>query len=185
MASKVSIANIALRTVGENPITSFTEGNRISDMMNARFDEVLDGELSDFPWNCVTARKNLPQLTNAPVWEFDKAYELPSDCLRVLKTNIPDYSWRVEGKTLVTSQSNVSIVYTRHVDDMNELSTRVQQIVGFRLAAEVCQAITQDKSLTQELWNKYEKQLTRARHADSQEGKPYGLEESEWLTVRD
>lgn len=185
MASKVSVANIALRSIGENPITSFSDGTRVSDMVSARFDEVLDGELSAYPWNSATSRASLPMLSSNPDWGFSYAYEIPADCLRVLKSNIPDYAWRIEGKTLVTSQKNVAIIYTRHTDDMNELSIRVRQIVGFRLAAELCQPITQDKSLSKYLWKKYKDQLSLAMHADAQEGRPFDLEESIWLTARD
>jgi hypothetical protein len=78
MPSKVDIANRALRLIGGERITSFTQGTPNANKVTDLYDELVD-DLLRYPWNFATKRVKLAQSSTAPTFEFDHAYTLPSD----------------------------------------------------------------------------------------------------------
>ena len=124
MTDAVAIANIALNNLGDKTISDFSDNTAQAFATKTRFSDVVNQVLRAHPWNCATKRATLAKFTVKPTYNFDHAYQLPTDALRVLslyeEVNY-DYAWKIEliadGEedrlALVTSSSTANITYVK------------------------------------------------------------------------
>ena len=87
MASVVNICNSALNLIGASTISALTEDTKNARLCNQRYEPVRNRVFRSHNWNCLVKRVQLAQNSTAPAIEYDYAYALPSDCLRVLKVH--------------------------------------------------------------------------------------------------
>jgi len=80
--SDVDIANLALTKVGANPITSFGDNTANAALFNRTYGMLRD-KLQRSRWNFNRAYVNLAASTTAPPFEYQYAYQLPDDYLRL------------------------------------------------------------------------------------------------------
>jgi hypothetical protein len=153
MASEVSICNRALAMLGANTITSLTDGSTEANVCNAVYADARDTILRAYPWSCAIQRATLAQLTTAPVWGFDKAYSLPNDpyCIAVLDMKELT-SYRVEGRTLVCNTDTATIKFVARITDAGQFDPSFVFALATRIAAEISYALTQNRSLSNDMW---------------------------------
>lgn len=185
MASKVEIANIALNTIGEDPITAFTDDDKAARVINLRYESVRRAVLRAHPWNCVIARSSLAQDTATPDFGFDYQYSLPSDFLRVVRLSDPNIHYRIEGKKLLTDASTVNLIYIKNETDVTKYDALLYEAVAARLAQEIAMPITNDKEMVDMANSLYESKLAEARSIDAMEEGPFQFESDLWLDSRD
>ena len=100
-----------------------------------------------------TKEFNLAQNSTAPIVEYDHAYALPSDCLRVLKIHNGTtdsklaLDYKLEGRNIVTDEGTVFIIYIALDTDPNNYDTYLQESISHQLAADLCYAITNNATL--------------------------------------
>lgn len=189
MTSNVQIANLALVSMHESPITSLDDPTNRALVMSTFFDHVRDAVLESFPWNFAVRRSgSLARLAAAPKWGFQYAYALPTDpkCLRVLKTDRDQYgaTWAQENNTLVTDEDEVKILYISQVTDPGQFSPAFVMLFAARLAAETSYAITQNRAVESEMWAKYELKEADAYSNQSQESGEIDEHDSDYLIER-
>ena len=100
MASALEIANMALLRIGAEPINALTDDNGRARACTAAWPFVRQHVLRSHAWNSVTTRSKVRASYNrasqlVPVWDYERAYPLPSNCLRVLECDVTE-QWRVE-----------------------------------------------------------------------------------------
>src|SRR5512143_1023289 len=118
MNAPVELVNLALVRLGFEPVATLNDDNDRARAGKRIYDQCRDELLRSANWNFAQTRVALTQLTPDPAWGELYAYQLPSDCLMVLETNLEDTApWRIEGRTLVTGEAAVSILYVRQVTD--------------------------------------------------------------------
>jgi len=113
MATDVDIANLALSNIGHAPdlVTSLASTDTTSKLLNLHYPIARDALLNEHNWNFAIKRVALALNATEPVFEFTYAYNLPSDYLRVIRTNLDfedavalsSNKWRVEGSTLLSN----------------------------------------------------------------------------------
>ena len=86
MVAKVNIFNFALQDLGAASISVPDENTTEARECNLRYDSIRRMILNLHPWNFATKRAQLAQLSEAPVFEFDKQYQLPTDFIRMVAT---------------------------------------------------------------------------------------------------
>ena len=96
MASKVDICNSALRKLGVERINSLTEDNSRAKVCNDRYDILRDEMLRSHPWKFAIKRTTAAAILAVPLFDWEKQYQLPSDCLRVLRVNDDYTKWSLE-----------------------------------------------------------------------------------------
>ena len=176
MASVVEIANSALNMLGANNINSLTEDSKPARVINQRYIPVRDAVFRGHPWNCLIKRQALAADTEAPAFEFATAFSLPGDCLRVLQTEYLDTIFRVEGRKILTDESDINILYISRIEDPNEYDTLLIDTIATRLAAEIAYPLVASNTLATNLFTLYEKKLSEARFVDATEGMPGALD---------
>jgi len=175
MASEVSICNRALALLGANTITSLTDGSTEANVCNAVYADARDAVLRAFPWSCAIQRTTLAQLSTAPVWDFKKAYSLPNDpyCIAVLDLKETS-QYRTEGRTLVCNTDTATIKYVARITDPGQFDPAFVFALASRIGAEVSYALTQNRSLSNDMWQMSEKAI---RDASIFDGAEVGSEE--------
>jgi hypothetical protein len=102
VATTLEIVNQALYSVGAEPIAAYpdttTERGRV---VSASWDFARREVLRSHSWNIATTRVKLISYAPEPAWGFDKAYDLPSDSIKVLEVDTT-YDWRVENDRILT-----------------------------------------------------------------------------------
>ena len=92
MASTVDICNSALNMLGGATIISLTENSKNGRLCNQRYEPVRDAIFRSHPWNCLIKRIDLAANTETPNFQWKFQFTLPSDCLRVLRTENSNFS---------------------------------------------------------------------------------------------
>ncbi len=186
MATKVSIANLALSLLGANRITTLEEDSENARRISAVYDDSLADLLRLHPWNFAIRRATLGQLSTTPEFEYTYEFQLPSDCIRVIHvtdgTNtVSDY--KIEGRKLLTDDDAIKIKYISHITDPSQYDSQFIMVFAARLAMEVAYPITNQSGVTQTISNLYTERLEVAKQTDGQESSSIQEEDKDNWTI--
>ena len=191
MASAVDIANSALNLLGASTISAFTDDSKNARLINQRYEPVRNRVFRSHAWNCLHKRVQLAQNSTAPVVEYDHAYALPSDCLRVLKINngttdsiATNLDYKLEGRNIVTDEGTVFIIYIALDTDPNNYDTYLQESIAHQLAADLAYAVTNNATLAEKYMTRADERLREARFIDATENSLGTIESSEFVDAR-
>lgn len=198
MASQVEIANRALTKIGEARVLSLSDDLEAARSVNSLWDVVRDAELRARNWNFAISRTSLPALIAAPAWGFDRQFQLPSDCLRVLQVgeyfpgpSLSDYRssseamWQIEGRKILTDMpAPLAIRYVARVEDTGQWDALFVEAFACRLAVELCERLTQSGGKKQIAWDEYKEAIRLAVRSDAIESPPEPLPDDSWMLSR-
>lgn len=185
MASVVQICNKALDKLGATPIVSLEDGTKNANLCLRAWEQVRDETLRDHPWNFAVKRVVLAADTSTPAWGFEYRFPLPADFLRLLEVrDLSTNQYQVENGAILANDGALYVRYIYRVTDPNLYDPLFADLVATRLAAELCEAVTQSNTKVQLLWQAYDDALIRAKRVDAQENPPSQYEEDSWVTVR-
>lgn len=185
MSSVVDVCNKALDKLGHGAITSLSDGTKAANLCDRGWPLVRDQVLRDHPWNFAVKRAVLAASSTAPEWGFSAAFPLPADCLRLIEVrDLSTDEYSVEDGSIHADADVLYIRYVYRVTDPNRYDALFIDTAATRLAAEICEALTQSNTKKDALFQEYEDSLTRARRVDGQENPPQRYEEDEWISVR-
>mgnify|MGYP001444453935 CR=1 FL=1 len=170
MASTVDICNGALNQLGATTILSLTEDSKNARLCNSRFTQVRDAVFRSHPWNCLQKRLELSSSTVTPAWGFSFKYDLPGDCLRLLRILDYDSNHKVEGRSILSNNSSMKILYISRVTDPNQYDENLRETLSAALAADIAYAVTSNNTTQQNMIALYQDKLKDARFVDSTEG---------------
>lgn len=186
MATDAQICSLALTRIGHEGITALSaSGNKAQKWFAANYDFIRQTLIREHPWRFAIKRDELTKEDVADPTEFSYRFEIPSDCLRVLRVNSREWdTYRVEAGYIYTNEGEVWIEYIFDNDDESTFDSQFVDLLAARLSAEVCFYLTDNSTLTEQAWNIYNNKLTMARSLDSMQGTPRGLEADTWLGAR-
>tara|TARA_R110002124_G_C8974430_1_gene515618 strand:- start:5071 stop:5661 length:591 start_codon:yes stop_codon:yes gene_type:complete len=181
MASVIDIANIALSHVGGNRITSLNGPTEEAAQCQLHYGFARDKVLGEREWTFAIARRQLAKVSDAPAFGPPSQFQLPSDCIRVLRCyEDGDYqyplennttNWYKEGDKVVTDRQAIYCQYIRRVEDPNLYTAGFIEAVATYLAHKICIPLTANRGLSTELLQIHEEELTRAAVTDGLQGK--------------
>lgn len=181
--TEVDICNQALGKVGAKPpITSLKEDSENARLCNTFYASVRDAVLRSHPWNCAIKRTTITKLSEAPDFDYDNQFQLPTNpwCLRILQVGTFDnqpIKWRVEGRRLLTNESSTPIVYIKRITDTNEFDALLVDVLVLKLAIKLSMPLTSDPRIQKGLIDELEGiSLPEARSIDGQESSIRGFE---------
>lgn len=185
MPSEVSICNVALGWLGQNPISSLTEASVTAQLCQANYDEARKAVLEEGVWG-FAQKKFILQTPVAPdddMWGLNTNYFfVPNDILNVREAyssaampGDPLKGWTIEGNYLVSSWGKVFCIGTVDILDPTVMSAAFRAALSARLAADLCIPITQSQTLSADMWAMYEDKLTRAAVIDASQSRRYAV----------
>jgi len=191
MASVVNMCNSALNLLGASTISALTDDTKNARLCNQRYEPVRNRVFRSHAWNCLHKRVQLAQNSTAPVVEYDHAYALPSDCLRVLKINngttdsiATNLDYKLEGRNIVTDLDTVFLIYIALDTDPNNYDTYLRESISHQLAADICYAITNNATLANNYMSRADERLREARFIDATENSLGTVEANEFTDAR-
>ena len=191
MASVVNMCNSALNLLGASTISALTDDTKNARLCNQRYEPVRNRVFRSHAWNCLHKRVQLAQNSSAPIVEYDHAYALPSDCLRVLKIHngttdsiATDLDYKLEGRNIVTDIDTVFLIYIALDTDPNNYDTYLRESISHQLAADLCYAITNNATLANNYMSRADERLREARFIDATENSLGTVEANEFTDAR-
>jgi hypothetical protein len=184
MATEFDICNKALHLIGGDGINSFADASRESQVCKSLYEMTLDNLITEHPWGFTKAFASLNRLVETPLYGFKYAYQLPPKCLRVLSAEGADRYQVVENK-LYCDAAELSIEY-QFRPDVNRFPVYFERVLVFELAADLALSLAEDRSKSNDLWNKAIVYKRKARHTDSGSQPSRGIRESNYdlITAR-
>ena len=82
--SSINICSQALLKIGASSITSFEDGTAEAEVAGNLYSYIRDALLSSYPWSFILTQTQLARLESTPLADFNYAYLLPSDFLRII-----------------------------------------------------------------------------------------------------
>jgi len=190
MTTEVGICNRALGAIGvSEQITALTEGTARANACNLVYGDLRDEVLAAHEWGFATTRCKLARLAAAPAFGFANAFALPSDLLRISEVSADTASlsrprYRIEDGRVLSDAADLYLRHIKRVTDPNAFSTLFTTALVFRLAWEIALAITQTRSIADDMRRNFGAAIAKARGVDSQEDDTPGLPEGGWITDR-
>ena len=150
MASEVEICNMALYKIGDIKITSLADASKEARACAVFYPLMRDELIYAHPWNFAMTRADISALVSgAPAFEFDYAYTLPADCLRVWELYGSDEEWVVEGGQLLTNQDReIYIRYLKKVTETGKFNPAYVTCLSLTLAAAIAVRLAGDEGRT-------------------------------------
>ena len=191
MASVVNMCNSALNLLGASTISALTDDTKNARLCNQRYEPVRNRVFRSHAWNCLHKRVQLAQNSTAPVVEYDHAYALPSDCLRLLKIHngttdsiATALDYKLEGRNIVTDLDTVFAIYIALDTDPNNYDTYLRESISHQLAADLAYAITNNSTLANNYMTRADERLREARFIDATENSLGTVEANEFTDAR-
>ena len=195
--TETEICNMALGRIGAKRISDFAdtnEDNHQSVQCRLHYVQTRDALLRSHWWRFARYRVQLSENTTAPTFEFDNAFDLPSDFLRLWIRPFEDNNWglnntdrtfSMEGKQLLTNEDSVYLRYIRRVTDPAEFDPLFIEVLVLKLAIKMVMPISQDKELYQILYQEMRDVLARVRVVDKRETNNVGVSDrGRWNDAR-
>ncbi len=185
IASDVDIVNQAIVKVGAETISSLSDSTEVARVFNRIYERVRNDLLYSHPWNFAIKRISIAADATVPIFNWANRFALPSDCLRVLSTDLDDpEEWHVEGAYVVANASTLKIEYIAKVTDVTKYSAGFIEVLSAKLAADACYSLVQSVTLRQQLKDEYKESLRQARSFDAQEAAGDRVYADSWLNAR-
>lgn len=194
--SDVSICNSALIKLGAERIISLADDTKNGRLCSEQYPKLREDLLKSHPWNFAVTRASLAELVGYdPGFTFEKVFALPSDCLRVLDTDLSQFKgvkeepWAIESHPITGERvllCNVETIQIKFIQLVNEarFSNDFAELLALYLAQDICYAVTQSSQLAEQLVAKFNGKEKEVRSFDGQESSIQQIEADDWLTAR-
>lgn len=185
MATDEEICSNACLLLGAEGINSFTDGSVEAEAADAFYERTLRALLTEKRWTFAIKQEQFSQLASTPVTNWDKAYQIPTDCLRIHRV-YPDYiSYELFGDEYVYSNYDGELIgeYT-YRPNTNFLPDYFIELLESRLAVKFCMPITEDEKKLKVMKELEKDIMVRAKRADAQQRKGVGIKDFSLIQVR-
>lgn len=183
----VGLCSRALIRLGAAPITSFADGTAESEIAGALFGPARDALLSSYPWTFASGQVALTPLVDAPIADYQNAYQLPNDYLRTISAGTGGrgrgLNFRIARGALHTNSEDVILSYIFRPEE-EEFPPYYDMALIARLAAEFCIPVTENTSRADALFRLADLEFARARQIDAQQDSPGKIENFSLIDVR-
>lgn len=189
MASQTDICNQALTKIGADRILAITDDTKAASTLNAIWAIKRDAELAAQPWTFAIRRALLPASTTPPVFGWKYAYPLPIDYLAMVEVG-EDYAFYTgntgplfaleDGAVLTDQGSPLAVRYIARVTNAGLYPALFAEALACRLAAELCESMTQSAPKREAAWAEHKKAIREARRVNAIEQPPRKIPPGSW-----
>jgi hypothetical protein len=167
----IAICNRALDLVKGERITALDGSSEAARLCERNWDSARRIVFEEHNWNACLKRVSLAPLSQAPAFEYTNQYQLPSDCIRVLKMYGNETEpYQIEGRYLLTNVNPVNLVYVADITDPLQYTPMLKDVIAHKLASDICFAMTGSGAMARELDDRYQRLLAEARSIDASQG---------------
>jgi hypothetical protein len=168
VGSETELCSNALNLLGEQSITSLTDGTVRATLCKTHYPVVRDSVLEMHPWNFATARAELAVLSATPTYKWTRQFQLPSDCLRIIGTDPDRLDYEIDGTALLCDETQVYIRYVYRFTDTSKFPSTFVMALEFFLAHLLAPPLKVDAKIAEQMAMAYRYWLAQAKIADGQ-----------------
>lgn len=181
------ICNEALVYLGVPATRSAQEIARRARLAIDAYPAARDGVTRRAAWNCARTRIKLVADAQPPNFEWQHAYTLPTDFIRMVESNSNQFAeWRIENGVLLSDQGpEFELLYIRRLTDASQMDPLLREAVALALAARIGPALKPDDPQAINRVAKWcEDRIRLAASASAQESSTREWEIDIWLQAR-
>lgn len=199
--SVTDVANRALQLVGASSIMNLTDNTVEARECSRAYDICRTAELRVHRWNFAKTRAALAPDAAEPSWGYKYQFTLPVDCVRVLLPPDACLDWQIEGRKILTNSMTspfgagvvdaavaaspaLFIQYIADVQDVTLWDPLFVECVAARMAAAICERLTQSNQKKQDAQQQYRAAEGDARMANAFENTSVRPPTDDWLLAR-
>lgn len=175
MSSNLAVINEGLIRLGVPPLASLADQSAQALSAANIYQTTKEAELAEHPWSFALREVALVKLALSDEQkrnsDFDFAYQLPGNVLRVLGLRSFD-TYRLAGDQLYTNDRTARLVYVENVLESGWPSY-FSRLVSMSFAAAVAITLTDNAQRGQMMYEQADFERRRARTTDSQQTPPY------------
>jgi hypothetical protein len=184
----IGICNSALIKVGSpTRLLSLADNNKAALICNEQFPKWRDEVLEMHNWSFALKRAALAQNATPPAFGWTKAYDLPSDFLRLAEVDQDsncEIQYTIENGQILTDESTFNIVYVFPNTDFSRWTAAFAEAMSFRAGRDLALALNQNSQLSLAMDQGLQRAIAAARGLNAQQ-KPAGeLVASDWTNSR-
>jgi len=184
MSSNVEICNIALSRIGDTLITDLNENSKQARTCKLLYEPERDLLLHSHYWNFAMKRKSLAQLSEAPDFEYDYQYQLPTDYLRDRELYESTANYVIEGDRLLINEDVVYLKYIARITDPNKFNPAFLICLALKMGAELSIRLADSKTLKKLTLQEYLMQIREAYRLNAIEGNPpEDMDDTDWQSA--
>lgn len=195
MSSAISITNLALTTIGEENIASFTEDSEAARVADLLYPQSVKDLLKEHNWNFGQRRVFLASTTVPDGYDqYSFAYPYPSDCLQLDKIadelgNEYNYevvtylSAGVYSTLILTNLEQAVGFYTTNISDISKFDSLFQKALVHLLAYQFAWSLAKNLKLQEAQQIQYQRALSFAKTQDNKQ-RNLPKREDPWVTER-
>jgi hypothetical protein len=202
--SNVDVANLALRILGEPPITSFTGTQKAQVLCAQELPFSRDEVLTLHPWSIALKRATLNEYAGLENFtDFKYIYVVPPDALRIMAVrpgqnssvitavsgymdnyNTTDSSaYIIEGGAIYTNAEDAYAQYISRITNPSVLPLYLVEAIAANLAKRIAYGLVQNVQVTQFASQNYFNQIQLAMQMDSRKQSATMTPGTQWAEV--
>ena len=179
--TSISIASNALVLLGDQPISSFTDGEAGSLIAAQLYETTYHAMLTETLWHFATRTEKLARLVETPDNNYSYKFQLPSDLLYIVTADVAH--WEVYERELYANSKEVQIEMVYPVDEIN-LPPIFAKALEYNLASLFAIPLTGNATKADYYRNLYQLELSKAKRADASQRPGYTLGNDRYITAR-
>ena len=192
VSSAVGICNLALDTLKQESVANIESPVSIEESLCARWYDVTRRELlRSHPWSFARKRDTLLRNSVAPAFEYDDAYDLPTDFLRLLyigeDVHAGENEYTIEGRQILMNNSgdSLAIAYVKDVTNVSHMDALFVDALAAELAVKLAPALLGLKPATQTyLVSERDRIIRQVRSINGQDNPVKVIHKSDLITAR-
>jgi hypothetical protein len=181
--SVVELVNNALIHIGASLITSLDQPTKSAIVAKQIFPSVRDATLRAFTWNCATKQVILAPLATAPAFDWSYAFQLPSDCLRVVSLQ-EGVEYEVQNRQIFADSDVLYLTYVFRQEDVSQYDALLTSAMECRLASALAYSLLESANVRDSLFQLYNLMIREARGVDSREKSSQEWSADVWIQSR-
>lgn len=174
--SNISICNIALIALGEEPIITMADATKRAILCNARYDDIRRFVIRTHTWNCCKKQAQIAADPTAPLFQYTYRYRIPTDFIRFYDEDQSMYDmsvWDVmDGFIYSNDTAPLNITYIFDQQDCTLMDAIMTHVIAYNIASELGMSITQNATKVQNAKDFMKAKYDIARFIGAQENAP-------------
>ena len=154
----VTICSHALTLLGENTISSFSDGTVQANVCSELYPDIRDMCITMYPWSFSLVKVDLARSSTSPVNEWTYAYPMPSDAITKIPRAVFNSSatgvspitsgWEIYEGEVLTDSTTITVDYQKRPLEA-EMPSYFVQLLKYAVAMHIAEPVTDQISKAQ------------------------------------
>ena len=182
MASDLDIASNALQMIGADPINSFDEPGAGAAVAKALYEPLITALLTRTYWRFAAKKQLLNRLSQAPLNEYQYAFQIPTDSLKVERV-YPRVDYKIYRDLIYTNVTSIEIDYIFR-PEATQFPTYFVLAATYKFASEFALSVTDNEKKNALYEEKFRSAMAEAYAADGQQNPQTPIVDQPFTDVR-